>query len=79
MASAKGRSCLTNLLEFVEEVTKKLDKGEPVDVIYLDFQKAFDKVPYRKLLNKLRANGVRGKVQAWIEDWLTDRRQKEWG
>ena len=35
------RSCLTNLLEFMEKVAKYLDSGEPVDVIYLDFQKAF--------------------------------------
>ena len=49
----KGRSCLINLLEFFEEVPRKLDKGEPVDVIYLDFQKAFDKVPHRRPLNKL--------------------------
>jgi hypothetical protein len=43
-------SCMTNLLEFVEHVAEELDKGEPVDVIYLDFQKAFDKVPHRRLL-----------------------------
>ena len=47
-----------------EEVTRKLDKGEPVDVIYLDFQKAFDRVPHRRLLNKLRAHGVNGKILA---------------
>ena len=62
----KERSCLTNLLEFFAEVTRKLDKGDAVDVIYLDFQKAFDKMPHRRLLNKLRAHGV--KVLAWIED-----------
>eukprot|EP00061_Rhincodon_typus_P012877 g38898.t1 len=48
----KGRSCLTNLLEFFDEVKSKLDKGEPVDVIYSDFQKAFDMVLNRMLLNK---------------------------
>ena len=48
-----------------------------MDVIYLDFQKAFDKVPHRRLLNfKLRAHGVQGKILAWIEDWLTGRRQR---
>ena len=36
----KGKSCLTNLLEFFEDVTSRMDKGEPVDVVYLDFQKA---------------------------------------
>ena len=54
--------------QFFEEVTRKLDKGEPVDVIYLDFQKAFDKVSHRRLLNKLRAHGVKGKILAWIEN-----------
>ena len=46
----RGRSCLTNLLEFLEGITYKLDKGEQLDVIYLDFAKAFDKVPYQRLL-----------------------------
>ena len=46
----KGRSCLTNLLEYLETVTKLLDEGVPVDVIYLDFSKAFDKVPHARLL-----------------------------
>ena len=41
----KARSCLTNMLCFLEEITKWIDEGSPVDIIYLDFQKAFDKVP----------------------------------
>jgi len=40
------RSCLTNLLEFLEYITIQIDEGNPVDVIYLDFQIAFDKVRY---------------------------------
>ena len=39
----KAKSCLTNLLCFLEEITKWVDDGSPVDVIYLGFQKAFDK------------------------------------
>jgi ribonucleases P/MRP protein subunit RPP40 len=39
-------------LEFVENVTEWVDNGEPVDLIYLDFQKAFDKVPHRELVHK---------------------------
>ena len=49
----KARSCLTNLLCFFEEITKWVDEGSPVDVIYLDFQKAFDKVPHQRLNLKL--------------------------
>ena len=45
----KARSCLTNLLCFFEEITKWVDEGSPVDVIYCDFQKAFDKVPHQRL------------------------------
>ena len=44
----KARSCLTNLLCFSEEITKWVDDGSPVDVVYLDFQKAFDKVPHQR-------------------------------
>ena len=51
----KNRSCLTNLLFFLEEVTNYIDSGYPVDIIYLDFQKAFDKVPHKRLLHKLAA------------------------
>eukprot|EP00061_Rhincodon_typus_P006357 g26918.t1 len=61
----KLTSCLTNLLEFFENKMSKLGKGEPVDMICLDFQKAFDKVSYRRLLNKSEAHGVSGKVLAW--------------
>eukprot|EP00061_Rhincodon_typus_P016830 g45248.t1 len=46
----KGRSCLTNLLEFFEEITSRVGQGEPMDVIYPDFKKAFDKVPHWRLL-----------------------------
>ena len=47
-----GKSCTTQLLEFLEDLTKALDNGKDVDVIYLDFCKAFDKVPHRRLLKK---------------------------
>eukprot|EP00061_Rhincodon_typus_P002621 g18030.t1 len=46
----KGWSCLTNQLEFFEEVMSRLDQGQPIDVTQLDFQKAFDKVLHRRLL-----------------------------
>ena len=54
----KARSCLTNLLCFFEEITKWVDDGSPVDAIYLDFQKAFDKVPHQRLILKLKSHGM---------------------
>ena len=72
----KGRSCLTNLLEFLEDVTDLIDEGEPVDIIYLDFQKAFDKVPHKRLLQKVKALGIEGEIANWIEDWLKGRLQR---
>ena len=77
----KARSCLTNMLCFLEEVTKWLDEGSPVDIIYLDFKKAFDKVPHQRLLLKLKAHGIGNGMINWIEKWLIDRRQRvgfEW-
>jgi hypothetical protein len=70
------RSCLTNLLEFLEHVTNYVDQGYPIDVIYLDFQKAFDKVPHKRLMLKLRALGIVDEIYCWIEDWLKDRKQR---
>ena len=56
---------------------KKLQSdGSPVDVVYLDFQKAFDKVPHQRLLLKLKAHGIGNDVINWIEKWLTHRRQR---
>ena len=72
----KARSCLTNMLCFLEEITKWIDVGSPVEIIYLDFQKAFDKVPHQRLLLKLKAHGIGDSITDWIEQWLTDRRQR---
>ena len=72
----KARSCLTNMLCFLEEITKWIDVGSPVDIIYLDFQKAFDKVPHQRLLLKLKAHGIGDSITDWIEQWLNDRRQR---
>jgi hypothetical protein len=72
----KDRSCVTNLLEFLEKATTVVDSGKGFDVIYLDFAKAFDKVPVERLLNKCRAHGIRGRVLHWIRGWLTGRRQR---
>ena len=72
----KGRSCLSNLLTFLDQVTGLVDNGCSLDIVYLDLAKAFDKVPHQRLLNKLKAYGVHGKLHAWIADWLVGRRQR---
>ena len=64
----KARSCLTNMLCFLEEITKLIDERSPVDIIYLDFQKAFDKVSYKKLLHKLKAHDIGEGIIDWIEN-----------
>ena len=72
----KGRSCLTNLLDFIETVTQYLDDGQPIDLVYLDFAKAFDKVPFARLFKKLELHGIRGQTLDWIKQWLNNRRQR---
>ena len=72
----KNRSCTSQLLEVVEDFTNYLDKNETFDVIYLDFKKAFDSVPHKRLLNKLESYGITGKIHTWIESFLTNRTQK---
>ena len=67
----KNRSCQTNLLEFLEFVTNYIDQVFSIGVIYLDFQKAFDKVPHKRLMLKINALCITGEVYKWIEDWLT--------
>ena len=64
------------MLCFLEDVTKWVDEGSPVDIIYLDFKKAFDKVPHQRLLLKLKAHGIGNGMINWIEKWLIDRRQR---
>ena len=70
-----NRSCTTNLLQFMEIVTKIFDEGDALDIVYLDFSKAFDKVPHKRLLNKMRALGIEGNILQWTEAWLKNRRQ----
>jgi ribonuclease P/MRP protein subunit RPP40 len=62
----KNWSCLTNLLIILEEVSEYTDSEYPVDVLYLHFQKAFDKVPHQRLISKVKAHEIKGKVADWI-------------
>ena len=60
-------SCQTNLLLYLELLTSCIDKGLDIDVLYLDFAKAFDKVPHKRLLKKVQAHGVSGKVYVQLD------------
>jgi Reverse transcriptase (RNA-dependent DNA polymerase) len=72
----KSRSHMTNLLMVLEEWTSILDSGGGVDVIYLDYRKAFDKVPHTQLISKLRAVGLSESIVLWVKAYLTSRRMK---
>ena len=54
----KGKSCLTNLIAFYEDVTRWIDDGKAVDVVYLDFSRAFDTVSHSIVAAKLRKCGL---------------------
>ena len=72
----KKKSTLTNLLEYLEVLTKAKDQKNPVDINYYDRKKAFDTVPHRRLLVKLRDLGIQGNILSWITGFLTNRRQR---
>lgn len=60
----------------MDTVSKAVDEGHSVDIFYLDFAKAFDKVPRQRLLKKLAAKGIDDQTVKWIESWLSGRTQK---
>jgi hypothetical protein len=72
----RRRSCESQLIITIDALAMSLAKGEQVDVILLDFSKAFDKVPHHRLLHKLDYYGVRGNTWKWVQDFLSKRTQK---
>ena len=72
----KQKSCSTNLIETIDFISDLISKGKPVDVVYLDFAKAFDSVPHKRLIKKMETYGVRGKLIKWIIAFLKNRRQR---
>ena len=69
------RITLTNLLAYMEILTEAVDNQIPVDVNYLDCREEFDTVPHERLLRKLEAYGIRGKILQWIRAFLSGREQ----
>ena len=69
-------SCVLQLLEVLDYWNTSVDEGKQVDTIYIDIRKAFDSISHRRLLQKLEAYGIEGKVLEWVRDFLKGRRQR---
>ncbi|PKU40133.1 rna-directed dna polymerase from mobile element jockey-like [Limosa lapponica baueri] len=72
----KGRSYLTNLISFYSHVTHLLDVGKAVDIVYLDFGKAFDTVPHSILLEKVANHGIDKCTLHLVKSWLNGPAQR---
>ena len=70
------RSCETQLLTLCHELAETIDRTEQMDLVILDFAKAFDRVPHRRLLGKLDHYGIRGSTHQWVTSFLTHRTQR---
>ena len=68
-----GHSCETQLLNTVEDLSRRIDGRQTTDLLIPDFSKAFDTVPHLKLLHKLQRYGVTGRTNEWIKSWLCQR------
>ena len=72
----KGRSTVLQLLKVLDDWTEAIENGLQTDIIYTDFQKAFDSVAHGRLINKLASYGIKGNLLLWITSFLTGRRQR---
>ena len=68
------RSCATQLTQIVHLLAQSKDKKQQVDLVYLDFAKAFDRVPHSKLIFKLHLLGIRDPLLSWFRSYLFKRR-----
>ena len=70
-----GRSCLTQLIAHHDHILSLLEEGLNVDVVYLNFAKAFDKVDHNLVLKKAQAMGIDGQLLSWLQEFLQNRTQ----
>ena len=71
----KARSCESQLIDFIQELNFKNNQNIQSNLIIMDFAKAFDKVPHKRLIYNLNFYGIRHNTLKWIEAFLTDRTQ----
>ena len=75
--SRQRRSCLSQLLEHYDEILQTLETGCNVDVVYTDFEKAYEKVDHKTLLMKMKTQfGIKDKAQKWFQAFLENRTQQ---
>ncbi len=72
-----GHSCMMQLLVVIEEWVDILEEGYPMDVIYLDFKKAFNSVSHPRLLRKLQTYGIEAKILTWISSFFDWKKTKD--
>ena len=71
----KKHSCKIQLITIIEDMDCNLSNGTQIDAVYLDFAKAFDKVPHKRILLKLAYYGIRSNTLQWIGSFLNNRIQ----
>ena len=71
-----GKSCVTQLIEVLDQLGRELDRGKQIDVLYSDMSKAFDKVSHAELFHRLREFGFGGHILQWFGSYLTNRYQQ---
>ena len=71
----RRRSTVSNLACFTDYVFSEMENGGQVDVVYTDFEKAFDRVDHVNLLHKLQTLGIRGDLLRWVQSYLSNRSQ----
>ena len=69
------RSCESQLVITTEDIARNLDNNQQVYMLILDFSKAFDTVPHKRLLKKLESYDINGNILSWLEAWLTQPEQ----
>ena len=70
------KNCITNLLETLDFISEALSNGHSVDEVMLDLSKAFDLVPHKRLVHKIKGYGVTNELAEWFEDFLRNREQR---
>jgi hypothetical protein len=71
-----GYSCESQVITVCEDIAESMDNGDRIDAIVIDFSKAFDLVPYDRLLMKITISGVDSRVVAWVREFLLGRTQR---